>query len=99
MTGPEQGWMAERSPAPAFALEGAPRGVDGMEAEARVGALWEVASEGLGAARSEPGRVRASAFHLLAADAWLTYACEAALECPDADAVLKDMVRSVVRDG
>lgn len=33
----------------------------------------------LSLARRSPGRVRRSAYHLLAADALLTYACEAAL--------------------
>lgn len=91
--------MAARRPAPAFPLEGAPPGLDEMGPETRVDALLAVALEGVDAARGAPGRVRGSAFHLLAADAWLTYASEAALECADADAVLTDMVRSVVGNG
>lgn len=46
-------------------------------------ALLRAGLSELDVSRSAPGRVRASAFHLLAADALLTYACEAALE--DAD--------------
>ena len=46
----------------------------------------------LDASRSTPGRVRASAFHLLAADALLTYACEAALEAGDTRAALSDIL-------
>jgi hypothetical protein len=37
---------------------------------------------------AHPGRVRENAFHLLAADALLTYACEAALESDDPEAAL-----------
>lgn len=39
-------------------------------------------------AAARPGRVRESAFHLLAADALLTYACEAALESADPESAL-----------
>lgn len=39
-------------------------------------------------AMAHPGRVRENAFHLLAADALLTYACEAALESDDPEAAL-----------
>lgn len=48
-------------------------------------------------ARDRPGRVRASAFHLLAADALVTYACEAALEHDDADASLEAVLQAVGR--
>jgi len=46
-------------------------------------ALSGGAAEELRKARSETGRVRRSAFHLLGADALITYACEAALDAPD----------------
>jgi len=39
-------------------------------------------------AMASPGRVRETAFDLLAADALLTYACEAALEADDPEAAL-----------
>ena len=42
----------------------------------------------IGEAKARPGRVRDSAFQLLAGDALLTYACEAALEEPDPEAAL-----------
>lgn len=47
----------------------------------------------LDASRSAPGRVRNSAFHLLAADALLTYACEAALGADDPRAVLVEIMQ------
>jgi len=55
-------------------------------------ALASAALEELDRARRSPGRVRESAFHLLTADALLTYACEAALDLPDPDAALRDLV-------
>jgi hypothetical protein len=47
----------------------------------------------LHASRAVPGRVRASAFHLLAADALLTYACEAAMEEADPRAELLETLQ------
>ncbi len=49
----------------------------------------------LARARAEPGRVRASAFHLLAADALVTYACEAALEGPEPAEAFGDILSRV----
>ena len=46
----------------------------------------------LTAAASRPGRVRESAFHLLTADALVTYACEAALEADDPVAALEGLL-------
>ncbi len=46
----------------------------------------------LDAARLRPGRDRGAAFELLAADALLTYACEAALEADDPDAALSALI-------
>lgn len=57
------------------------------------GALLEAGLTALDACRAAPGRVRSSAFHLLGADALLTYACEAALEAEDPRAALRSMVR------
>lgn len=53
-----------------------------------VEALSLEARDRLDAARARPGRVRESAFELLAADATITYACEAALEDDDPDRAL-----------
>jgi hypothetical protein len=47
----------------------------------------------LDAARTTPGRVRSSAFHLLAADALITYACEAALDEADPRRHLVEILR------
>lgn len=49
-------------------------------------------------ARSAPGRVRASAHHLLAADALITYACEAALDSPDPVAAMEAILRETARE-
>jgi hypothetical protein len=43
-------------------------------------------------ALARPGRVRESAFALLAADALLTYACEAALDSDDPDRALRGLL-------
>jgi hypothetical protein len=53
------------------------------------GELTAAAGRALEAARRHPGRVRDSAFHLLAADALLTYACEAGLESDDPGVALQ----------
>ena len=64
-------------------------GVDTTESEDAGAQLLKAAGAALDAARAKPGRVRESAFHLLAADALLTYACEACLESPDPGAALE----------
>jgi len=51
-------------------------------------ALLRAARARLDESRARPGRVRESAFVLLAADALITYACEAALESDDPEAAL-----------
>jgi hypothetical protein len=67
--------------------------------EARALPRWEALTRsGLAAldrARAAPGRVRQSAYHLLTADALLTYACEAALEDADPETTLRRILRSV----
>ena len=77
-----RGWLAGRTPPPPAPLT---RWLDrvaydgsSLEEALLAGGLAE-----LGRARAAPGRVRTSAFHLLAADALVTYACEAALEEAD----------------
>lgn len=55
-------------------------------------------ARGLGALReavARPGRERAAAFHLLAADAYLTYACEAATEAEDPGGALEALLERV----
>ncbi|MFQ5538091.1 MAG: hypothetical protein ACE5GJ_11665 [Gemmatimonadota bacterium] len=75
-------WLEEREPAP-----GAPEG----EEVWRTLTAWGIAA--LDRARSHPGRVRESAFHLLAADALLTYACEAALETEEPTRALDEILK------
>ncbi len=76
-------WLARRRPEPpdelADALRESLREVGKVEG-ATEDALGEAGLWRLEEARMRLGRVRESAFHLLAADALITYACEAALE-------------------
>lgn len=85
-------FLATREPAPPEALA---RWLDGtaLDAAEPLDALARAGLQALDAARAEPGRVRSSAFHLLAADALLTYACEAALEAEDPASALDDLLR------
>ena len=62
------------------------------EATAIVGALDRATRLCLDEALARPGRVRESAFALLAADALLTYACEAAVESDDPDGALQALL-------
>lgn len=85
-------WMAGCEPvAPAHLL--ARLEVEPEDGAARHEALASAALAALDRARGAPGRVRESAFHLLAADALLTYACEAALGANAPDAVLERLVK------
>lgn len=85
-------WLTSRHPPAVMDLDrwfsGRGYGDPDSGAEARAATLTALASTALAAARERPGRVRDSAFHLLAADALLTYACEAALECEDVEGTL-----------
>lgn len=45
-----------------------------------------------------PGRVRESAFRLLAADAYLTWSAEALLDLEEPEGALQDLVRRVARE-
>ena len=86
-------WLADRRPSAAFDLapwlDGADTASTGSEALARLG------RRALGQALSAPGRVRASALHLLAADALITYACEAALEAENPEEALAAVLAEV----
>jgi hypothetical protein len=79
--------LASRRPSPPSDLAAA------IAFGATPGALEDIlAAEGvtrLDAARSQLGRVRESAFRLLEADALITYACEAALDCEDPEGALR----------
>ena len=64
-----------------------------LHADGESGSMTEritlLARKALDEARARPGRLRESAFQLLAADALVTYACEAALEQADPSAALR----------
>ena len=62
-------------------------------------ALLEHALRSLDEALARPGRNREGALHLLAADGFLTYACEAATETDDVDAVLRSLLERVAEHG
>ena len=85
-----RGWLSSRRPSPPPELSEA-LNVDAEEGALHV-RLSRAAVARLEQARANPGRDRASAFPLLAADALLTYACEAALERPDADEALLSLL-------
>lgn len=90
MSGLER-WLAARRPGPPDELAGTLCDSLGGVSEIagpRAEALSEAGRARLEEARAHPGRVRESAFHLLAADALITYACEAALESDDPQASL-----------
>ena len=84
-------WLDSRRPRPPEELERAL--LEGGDASEGSGSdvletLTRRARVRLERALARPGRVRESAFELLAADALVTYACEAAVEAPDAEAAL-----------
>lgn len=84
-------WLAARRPWPPDELAGTLRAsLSGVSESGggRAAALSEAGRARLEEARARLGRVRESAFHLLAADALIAYACEAALESDDPEASL-----------
>lgn len=76
--------------------DGAPQHEDGDRAPAS--SLELRGFEALRRAVSTPGRNRNSAFHLLAADAYLTWAAEASLEESDPESALRSFLRRVVAE-
>lgn len=91
-------WLDARRPTPPDALRGHFPGGVGAPASL-ADELGGRALEALRRSLRTPGRVRESAFDLLAADALLTYACEAALESPDPEGVLGAILRRIVVEG
>jgi hypothetical protein len=87
------GWLEGRRPPPPMALGAWLGNVELAGAEYEQ--LAEVGVAALARARSRPGRVRESAFDLLAADALISYACEAALEDEDPTAALGAILERV----
>ena len=84
-------FLASRTPPPPEAL-GA-RIAAGARGGEATRALTEQALGELARSRALAGRVRESAWHLLAADALLTYACEAALDGSDPPRAFEDLLR------
>lgn len=90
-----RGWLAGREPPVPAALL---RHLDGTSAHAGADLLETLlvaARRALEDARAGEGE-RRGAFRLLAADAYLTYACEVALEREDASDRLREVLERVV---
>lgn len=66
------------------------------ESDVSAGGWADSAVVALDRVLERPGRVRSSAFDLLAADALVTYACEAALASGDPDAQLAAVLQRLV---
>lgn len=88
--------MEARRPAPPMDL------ASWLQPDAGAGSMSQrlslLARTALDEARSRPGRIRESAFQLLAADALVTYACEAALEESDPPAALRAILLRTASD-
>ncbi len=84
-------FLARRRPPAPEALE-ARLAAGAAEGEV-VQALSDQALAELARSRAAAGRVRDSAWHLLAADALLTYACEAALNGSDPPRAFEELLR------
>ena len=96
----EFGWLETRRPRPPEDLRARLHDVAGGPARERSDpseTLLCSARDALARTLSQPGRVRNAAFDLLVVDALVTYACEAALEGGDPDAVLDGLI-SIGRD-
>lgn len=92
-------WLASREPSPPGGLRSSLSALTLDDDAADDGSglpdvLAAAARQRLEEALATPGRVRASAFRLLEADALLTYACEAALEAEDPGAGLRRLLGS-----
>lgn len=93
MTATTTAWLAERTPVPPRAFS---RWKEAPESgEGRVADLVRAGVMALREARSQPGRRRETAFLLLEADGFLTYACEAAAEEDDPARVLEGILLAV----
>ena len=69
------------------------------ESDSMTERLTLLARMALDEVRARPGRIRKSAFQLLAADALVTYACEAALEEGDPPAALRTILLRTASNG
>ncbi len=84
-------WMGGRTPAPPRGLADHLQGMIG-ESDTSSRSLASVAILQLNKAIERPGRDREGAFHLLAADALMTYACEIAVDEEDSVEVLSNLL-------
>lgn len=82
-------WLAARNPPPPAPLLAAVVGRVDVNRSMGPDELMEAGQALLAASSEAPGRVRSSAFSLLLADAFVTWACEAALEMDDPDEALR----------
>ncbi len=90
-------WLAGRRPTPPMDLgPWLPRDAGGTD---RLRALRDAGLTALDRALALPGRQRDAAFHLLAADALITYACEAALEAEDPVPLWNEILHAVAGGG
>jgi hypothetical protein len=90
-------WLVGREPAAPAAMVVHLDGARPTSAADPLAALTNEARAALDDARRESGE-RRGAFRLLAADAYLTYACEAALDASDPRAALLGLVGRVVEE-
>ena len=90
-SGDLKGWIASRQP-PVPGDFGQWMVPERGEAEASTGTLASEAERALARALNPEGRPRGGAFDLLAADGFLTWACEAAIESDDPDAALAGLI-------
>ncbi len=89
-----ESWLRGRAPPiPAPFLPHLLEGGDGPTGSM---ALTDRGTEALSRALERPGRIRESAYHLLAADAFLTYACEAVAREGDVQANLEGLLGRLV---
>ena len=95
-------WLAERTPpAPAELTAWLKISSEELDPEVEVGslpkALVNAGLRHLESAVARPGRDREAAHQLLAADALVTYACEAASEADDVEGALAEVLVRVSR--
>lgn len=91
------GWLADREPpAPEELLRRLELGLSQGSSVSE--ALGDAAAHHVNEALKRLGRNREGAFHLLAADALLTYACEAAADEEDTEAQLAHLIDRVHPD-
>jgi hypothetical protein len=93
-----EAWLDRRVPAPPVELRRAVLAAleSDDDGEPLGPSLAKAGRARLAAALARPGRVRASAFEMLAADALITYACEAALSSDDPEGSLLAIVEAAV---